>query len=1350
MTFKKIFLLVVCISVIILKASAYSIKKIGIEEGLSNNNVISFTQDNDGFIWIGTKDGLNRFDANSFKVFKASENETNSISSNVLNFIFADKNEDIIWIATEKNGVDAYNYKTNVFTHYQHDNSTENNTSLIENGVTHISCDSKGNLWMATYQGGLDYFDKKTKEFTHYNQSNVKGLGSDYNWTLMVDNDETIYLGHVNEGFSIINLKTKTAVNFRHDPQNPSSLSDNTVTSIFKDSKKNIWIGTRNGLTLFDPDTYKMKAFRNIPGNPSSLSLNFIQSIIETSDNKLWIGTEGGGVNILDLNSFSKESKPKDVNFVHINQSLTPDGLSSPSVQSLFQDSFGNIWIGGLGGGINFIPKKEPFFKKISYLPYINNTNSLFDLTVHGLCVDNEDMVWVANGSGGISIYDKGEKVKQISKINNGINQNTYISIINDHNNNIWIGTAEGIIYQYNSHNKGFKQIKCFENLSNIPVYNFFEDSKQNIWLSTDYGLYICNIITGEYHIYTTENSGLSDNVIRAVSEDAYGNIWVGTLIGGLCVFNSDFQLILNYGNIYNFYAINHIYRDSRDRMLIASQNDLFIFKNFTNDSILRIGKDFGLAETSIRAIIEGNSPDEFWLSTTSGITYININKPTAQNFSVSDNIAMGDYLSGSVTKSSDGTIYFGSQNGITWFNQVLNFTEEQVPDLSITNFFITDSKKNINEFINIPFSDTVELKYYQNSFQINFNVLDYSLSDNVEFIYQMKELDDNWYLINKNKYVTFRNLKPGNYVFNVKSRLHNKAWSDNPATMHVIIKPPLWKRWWAKLTYYFIVALILFYIIRFYKNKLKIETDLQLEKQSRQQEHALNEEKIKFFTNITHELRTPMTLILGPLEDLITDSKLTEIQLKKVNSIHRVANRLLQLINQILEFRKAQNKNRKLRVAKDDFVKYVSEIGLKYKELNQNEEIDFQIQIPDRKIEMFFDPEVITIILDNLISNAIKYTRKGIIKLEINNFIENNVDYTEVVVKDTGYGISPDDMPYIFERYYQAKNAEHPVKGTGIGLALVKNMVELHEAEISVSSQQNIGSTFKVKFITNNSYPDVIHVSTAILQSEQDEQEVSSERMILVVDDNQEIVDYIHDSLVDNYKVLTAENGRIGYDIACENIPDIVISDIMMPVMDGIEMLKKMKQDVRTSHIPVILLTAKGSTLDQSEGYSAGADSYLTKPFSANLLKSRLTNILDARKKLSTVYSTGFKNKKNIFHESANKLDTEFLEKLTSIIESNLEDEEMNISFIASQVNMSHSTLYRKIKALTNLTANEYIRKVRINIGEQLLLTNKYSISEIMYKIGINSSSYFRQCFKEEFGMNPSDYLQNLKNEEK
>jgi signal transduction histidine kinase/ligand-binding sensor domain-containing protein/DNA-binding response OmpR family regulator len=1326
---------------------AHDIKRIGVENGLSNNNVVSIAQDRDGFIWICTKDGLNRYDARSFTVFKKSETGANSLSSNVLNCVYADKFDDVVWIATEKNGIDAYNYRTHRFVHYGHDPSGSNPNSLIANGVTHIAGDEKGNLWLATYQSGLDYFDKQTGHFTHYNQSNIKGLGSDYNWYVMYDGPEAVYLGHVTEGFSIVNIKTRTARHFRNDASDPSSLPDNTVTCIFKDSKSNVWIGTRNGLALFNPVTGKMTNFKNDARNNNSLSHNFIKSFVETPDGFLWIGTEGGGVSILDLKGLGAAPNPQYVRFERIIASNTPQGLSSASVQSILLDSFGNFWIGGYIGGLNIIQSKPNFFNKLVYLPLIDNVNSLNNKMVTTMCVDDDQLVWMANGTGGICIYDKGTKVRQFVQSDIGRLPVNITSIYRDGENTIWAGTIDGRVFQYKNTMRQFVEIMGFDAIKNLQIYSFFEDSRKTLWMSTDVGLLAYHRQAGTHTFYTTANSELSDNVIRSIAEDAEGNLWVGTLIGGLCVFDADFKLLYNYGRYFNFYSVNHIYRDSQNRMWVASQNDLFLFRNLSNESVERIGKQWGLAECNIRAVVEGQTANDIWVSTTSGISHVDLDNKQIKNFNISDDLVMGDYLYGSMAKTRDGHIYFGSQNGVTFFNQVYNWHEVEIPQIKVTGFLVNNSQnESLNEFVEIPFGTKMELPYSQNSFQINYSVLDVSLADKVEFMFQMDGLDNNWYLLNADKQVTFRNLKPGNYVFRIKARLHNGAWDSNSSQMAIAIQPPLWLTWYAKVLYLSLLFGIVYLILRFAKNKLKTESALALEKKSRQQEHLLNEEKIKFFTNITHELRTPMTLILGPLEDLVADPSLDAAHSKKINNIHRVANRLLQLINQILEFRKTETQNRKLSVIKDDLVQHVHDIGLKYTELANQKKIAFNMELPNGPQQLFFDPEVISIILDNLLSNAFKFTPKGLVSLEMRTTTESGIAYTDIVVSDTGFGIAESDLPRVFERYYQASNMPYPITGTGIGLSLVKSMVELHEGEVSVTSQLDRGTVFTVRLLSNNAYPNAVHHRWHQASLHDEEHEENAKKVILVVDDNPEIVDYIRESLDDDYQTLAAVNGQKGFEMACEKVPDIVISDIMMPVMDGIELCKTMKQDVRTCHIPVVLLTAKGSMQDKSEGYNAGADSYLTKPFSGTLLKSRLRNILDSRKMLSDTFVNNFKGKQLIFNESTNKLDKDFLEKLNAAIENNIEDEEMNISVIATHLNMSHSTLYRKIKALTNLTANEYIRKVRMRMAEQLLLTNKYSISEIMYRIGINSNGYFRQCFKEEFGMLPSEYLQKIK----
>ena len=525
-----------------------------------------------------------------------------------------------------------------------------------------------------------------------------------------------------------------------------------------------------------------------------------------------------------------------------------------------------------------------------------------------------------------------------------------------------------------------------------------------------------------------------------------------------------------------------------------------------------------------------------------------------------------------------------------------------------------------------------------------------------------------------------------------------------------------------------------------------------------------MNQERLRFYTNITHELRTPLTLILGPLEDMQKDTSLPTRQAQKLSVIHQSALRLLNLINQILEFRKTETQNKKLCVCKGNIAPLIHEIGLKYKELNQKKAIDFQIQIEKEEMPLFFDKEIITIILDNLISNAIKYTEQGKITLSLYPTTRNGVTYTEIKVSDTGYGISAEALPHVFDRYYQ-ESGKHQASGTGIGLALVRNLVELHEGEIRVESIQNEGSTFYISLLTDNIYPNALHgdstkqteeemISEAVPEDSQYTDPETCIPILLIVEDNEDIQKYIAESFSDSFEVITGSNGEEGKQQALNRIPDIIVSDIMMPVMDGITLCRQLKEDVRTSHIPVILLTAKDSLQDKEEGYEVGADSYLTKPFSASLLRSRINNLLDSRKKLIAQFQqTGTSHnpnshldeKRSIITEALSKLDNEFIEKITQLVEDNLSSEKIDITYLSDKMCMSGSTLYRKMKALTGLSTNEYIRKVKMQNAERLLLEGKYNISEIAYKIGMNSTGYFRQCFKDEFGVSPSDYLKQF-----
>lgn len=617
------------------------------------------------------------------------------------------------------------------------------------------------------------------------------------------------------------------------------------------------------------------------------------------------------------------------------------------------------------------------------------------------------------------------------------------------------------------------------------------------------------------------------------------------------------------------------------------------------------------------------------------------------------------------------------------------------------------------------------------------------SLQGRVEYAYKLEGLEKNWINIGEENQVAFRNIPHRNYKLHIKARYKNQEWQNNYSTLIININPPFWLSWWAKFIYVAVIATIALSTIKSYKKRLQLRSSLSLEKEKIQKQQELNEERLRFYTNITHELKTPLTLILGPLEDLQCDSRIQEEHMKKISLIHKSTIRLLNLVTQILEFRKTETQNKKLCVMKENIAEKIQEIGFKYKELNRNADITFDIITDTDKTQIYFDQEVISMIVDNLLSNAFKYTYKGNITLTLRSITANDIEYIEIEIADTGIGIPKEDISRIFERYYQT-NLRKNIPGFGIGLALVKNLVDLHEGIILVHSEPNVGSSFRIRLIANNSYPNAIHINTNLRESIDEEK--LNKPIVLVVEDEGDIRDYIAEALMSSYDVLVAENGEQGCQTAFTSIPDVIISDIMMPIKDGIELCKEIKNNIATSHIPVILLTAKDTLQDKTEGYDAGADSYVTKPFSASLLKSRVANLLEGRKKIASLISSSTHLKQSIIKESLNKIDNEFIEKITKIIEENLMDEKIDVPTIAQELSMSYSSLYRKVKALTGMSTGEFIRKLRLRKAEQLLLSGKYNISEIAHQVGLNSVSYFRECFKEAYGMSPSEYIKQLK----
>ena len=602
---------------------------------------------------------------------------------------------------------------------------------------------------------------------------------------------------------------------------------------------------------------------------------------------------------------------------------------------------------------------------------------------------------------------------------------------------------------------------------------------------------------------------------------------------------------------------------------------------------------------------------------------------------------------------------------------------------------------------------------------------------------------------------ITFSDLPYGSYRLEVKCRLHNQEWGQQLTSLELTVNPPLWLTWWAKLVYAMLALILLFLGFRFYMRKMRLEYLLAAEKKKHEHEQELNDERLRFFTNITHELRTPLTLIIGPLEDFARNSELSDGMRHKLQVIGNSAHRLQKLIGQILEFRKTETDNRRLCVVRDDIVRTVHEVELKYEELNRKNAVKIRFEAHDNSILIYHDKEVVNIIVDNLVSNAIKYTDQGRITVSVGRVETEGKKYVEIGVHDTGHGISKAALPRIFDRFYQ-ENGAHQASGTGIGLALVKNLVALHEAEIHVDSEVEKGSSFVVHLQEDEVYPNALHgevqkTSLSDIEAKEVAQH-DGRKILLVVEDNPDIRTYIADVFANDFDVRQAADGQEGLQMALEIIPDMIISDVMMPNMDGNELCRKVKENVRTSHVPIILLTAKDGNEAKEEGYESGADSYLTKPFSSSLLRTRVHKLVEQRQRLLAVFhakpiagTDSLQQKHELLMQAMGEKDRAFLDRLNRLLDEHIGDD-LDISLLTDALNMSTSTLYRKMKGLTGIGTNEYIRHYRMEYAERLLLNENCSVSDAAFRVGMSSVSYFRKSFKEVFGDYPTEYLKKIK----
>lgn len=1316
-------------------------KRLGLRQGLSTSYVSRVVQDNDGVMWVGTDIGLFSFDGHSFRQYT---HENSGIAGHTVSALYHDRNSDKLWVGT-KSGICRIDCRSRVV-----ETDVLSDSAGIFN-MAHIAPASDGGIWLVNHYYTIVHLDKEGKE-TVYDSRKIEGLPKTF--TCAVDDGKGhLVIAHNNEGVSMLDISAGKVRNYSYmrDPKN--GVPQGTVHSVFIDSHKNIWLTSNHGLSLFIPEREEFHTFRHDPENPASIAGDRVFSVYEDSKGLMWVGCDMGRVSIFNPGDLTADN-PANLKFRNFSVGKGGRGIANGNVRSIFEDSFGNMWMCNYGAGLEFISHMQSPFRT---LPYFSAPTAGLDNKVIWSVFADKDGATLLGATNSIGVYRNG-KIEDVIDLSSVISHPfARVTTLGRAGDELLAGFYDDGMLRLDRSTHRLDRIDLGK--PDVGVNVIFNDPCGGTLIGCSEGIFKYD--RGKATYLGLPNRLMGNVSVTGIARDRSNRLWVGTFGNGVFIFDGTFGKALHIGaGSMGSATVNSLYLDSKGWMWIVTNKSLCVVKDpDRNAAVALLRHSSSSLSDNLRAIAEDAS-GRIWFSTDTGVHVWISGKNEFMSFP--SEFVLPNFNDRAAACDSSGNMIFAGGTGACMFS----------PD------FIHDQRKagkvRIVECLGIDGGNDTRRDYYAgkdiridhgSSVSIVFTIADYAKTPFVEYAVMLEGADSEWSHPSHDNYVVYRNLSPGKYNFKVRARMPNEAWDDvSLASVDLTVMPPVWNTWWANAIYITIIAAGIFLWIRCYKRRVNRRTQLEMERKNDVDKMELNEERLRFYTNITHELRTPLTLILGPLEDLVADGSVPDQFKEKIKIIHVSALRLLSLINQLLEFRKMDTHNRRLHVCRRNLADYVTEIWLRYKELNRNSKVRYVIDVDKEAgdYDLYFDPEVIFTILNNLLSNAVKYTPKGTITLSIGRSCDNGSRYVTISVADTGYGIEPQALPYIFDRYYQAAG-KHQASGTGIGLALVKSLSDLHEGIMEVESTPGKGTVFTLKLLEDNTYPSALHSVSSPDEETDGEAGVDdggndSRPLVLVVEDNADIREYICSSLGKTYRVIEASDGKEGFEAAVGSDPDVVVTDLMMPVMDGLEMLAKIKKDIRTSHIPVVLLTARDSLQDRERGYDCGADSYLTKPFSAKLLLSRINNILAMRSQLaSRLTSVEVEENIKVLPDSDDerqavvpeirlgKFDREFLDKFTALVDANLTKPELDMTFMQENLNMSHSTLYRKIKGLTGLSGKEFIRKLRLRHSVEML-ADGYQVSEAAYESGFNDMGYFRACFKEEYGMSPSQYAKTLR----
>lgn len=1353
---------------------------VSIKEGISKVGIYTIIQDDQDFIWLGTNGaGLYRYDGNNYESYKYIIDDSTSLSSSIVQCSYLDSKKRL-WFGTE-NGLNVYDRDNNRFNRIS--NSAFNTENDINITIRNLKEDGHGNLFIGTLNLGLFKMNLKdsyiepilSKESLESIPLIIKSI--------QIDKAGKIYVA-TDRGLKDYDYKTKTLRPSVFKCKEGEKSIDFAIESLVIDEQNTIWVGTENdGL---------IKVSSNEPTNNEtffkierfSFSTYKFLSLLDLKNGTLLLGTENDGLYHIDNNGHILKS--------YRVSTTNSNSILSNSIWSLYLDSNDRIWVGYYNKGVSVYDKLYDKFNEIKSLP--GNSNSLKYPAVTAIEQDENDDLWIAMDGGGLDILNK--QTDQFTHINPsnqrkyGLTSNYIETLLIDHNKNLWAGSWDkGLFYLEKGSNKfiNYNSDNTNGSLYSNRILTLDEDSEGVIWIGTyNSGLHSFNPITKTFTYYNSGfflENGLANIEIRKVFVDSNDHIWIGTAIGlfkiekqgngELSVISMQREMPEKFNSNNSSDNILSIF-ESKDGLIWIGTKGAGICKyDPLSNTFIWYNQSNGLVEENINGIIE-SLDGNIWLAGNLGITKLNVKENSFTVYTSNDGLLSNDYNINSTFRDNEGLLYFGNFQGIDYFNPSDIKINKNLPSLYLSDFKIFNESVKITQE-NSPLkkviskTDDITLTSQQSVFTIEYSSINLTRPEKNEYAYYLEGYETTWNYVGKKRSATYTNLDPGTYTFKLKAANNDGVWNESSLDLKITILPPWWKTVWAILAYILLFLLGLFLLNRITRNRIKDKQLVLNERNNRLLEKELNEKKLQFFTNISHEFRTPLSLIIGPLEDIIKNDSLNlpDRVKNKHNTIHKNTNRLYRLINELLDFRKLDLDKVRIKVRELSLVSFTKNVTSYFKEEAFIKNIHLSIDTDVQDIAIYADEGMLEKIIFNILSNAFKFTPEGgaitidisskedLVDLPLAND-EEKIKAIEISISDTGPGLKEEQIANIFERFYQVNNLNKTYYGgTGIGLEVVQNFVKLHKGKIKVTSELGAGTTFTIILPEGNTYFSeeetltekvedqvkeesffIPNTNTESTSNVSEETNLSS-RTLLIVEDNTELRNYLKDELKSQYKILLAKNGKEGLRMAKEFLPDIIMTDVIMPEMDGFLFCKHIKSDIKTSHIPLLMLTAKTTIENRMEGIENGADAYMIKPFDMGLLKLRLSQLITSRQLIFNKYFNVISDAET---NNTTSMDKEFIEKVLSYINERIGDPDLNVESLASQLNLSRSQFYRKIKALTNQTANEFIRNIRLLKAKQMIEMGNSNISEVCYKVGFSSPSYFTKCFKSYFGILPKE----------